>query len=542
MRGAFIRVIPLILIILLLSAQPALAQLLGRWVVIIAELPDEDAESCYVTRVIDGDTVELEDGRRVRLVGYDAYELSEPKGPEARQALLDLLKTLPGMCYLDIDDLEPYDKYGRVLGYLWCLQGFGATRWYRTAPIVSINKWFLTKGTDYVKSVLYIPPDEHPWWTWLTRHKIVIRVPSSRFDVWFTGTEGSIYSYNKYADYHVLELLSGRYEFYYLYFALNDALVLKFFIKNLISTHSNEIIIDLPQHIVYATFVRGGNGEIYYNLCNASYCNDYYLILPGSTIDSPAAVLNVRMGNRIYLAVRGRDNGVWVGYLMETTGGGAVFSGWSRLPGSTPSRPVLTSSYDFVFIVVRGSNNRIYYSYLDTSFEISDEIARWRGWRSLPSGSTIDAPAAVYLGGRLHIVVRGSDGYSLWHSWVDPFTGEFSGWFRIPGSTPSAPYLTTDGEKLYLAVRGRDNRIYFNVYDGSKWVGWTRLPTGSTSTTPAIFVYKGVIHFLVVGMDGRSIYYASMNLSTRELTPWVKLPGSTPSTPTPVLLEVCYTC
>ncbi|MEM4863347.1 MAG: hypothetical protein QW706_09265 [Candidatus Nezhaarchaeales archaeon] len=535
MRGAFIRVVPLTLIILLSLAQPALAQLLGEWTVYIVEWVDDDAEFCLVTRVIDGDTVELEDGRIVRLVGYDAYELSEPKGPEARQALLDLLISLPRPCYLDIDDLEPYDAYGRVLGYLWCLQGLVNTHWGGFSYVVNVNKWFLTKGIDYVKRVLYIPPDEHPWWTWLTSHRIVFGVPSSSFYIYFFGTEGSIYDYHKYTNYHMLNILSGKYNFIVTYHALNHTFV-RGFSKNLISTRSSEVIINLSQHIMYTIFVRGGNDKIYYNLCNASYCGYYYLTLPGSTVDSPAAVLNVRMGNRIYLAVRGRDNGIWVGHLTETTSGEAVFSGWNRLPGSTLSRPVLTSSYDFVFIVVRGSNNRIYYGYLDTTDD------RWRGWRSLPSGSTIDAPAAVYLGGRLHIVVRGSDGYSLWHSWVDPFTGEFSGWFRIPGSTPSAPYLTTDGEKLYLAVRGRDNKIYFNVYDGSKWVGWTRLPTGSTSTTPAIFVYKGVIHFLVVGMDGRSIYYASMNLSTRELTPWVKLPGSTPSTPTPVLLEVCYTC
>jgi len=39
---------------------------------------------------------------------------------------------------------------------------------------VNVNKWFLTQGSQYVKSVLYISPNEHPYWVWLKNHSITL--------------------------------------------------------------------------------------------------------------------------------------------------------------------------------------------------------------------------------------------------------------------------------------------------------------------------------------------------------------------------------
>jgi endonuclease YncB( thermonuclease family) len=49
-------------------------------VVVVIEMPDNDAKPVFIRDVVDGDTVDMSGGRRVRLVGYDAYELSEPLG------------------------------------------------------------------------------------------------------------------------------------------------------------------------------------------------------------------------------------------------------------------------------------------------------------------------------------------------------------------------------------------------------------------------------------------------------------------------------
>lgn len=63
------------------GAVPAilLAASLCVSVVVVVEVPDGDAEPVAVRNVIDGDAVELKDGRRVKLVGYDAVELRAPQ-------------------------------------------------------------------------------------------------------------------------------------------------------------------------------------------------------------------------------------------------------------------------------------------------------------------------------------------------------------------------------------------------------------------------------------------------------------------------------
>ncbi len=178
-----------------------LAALLYASVVVIIEVPDDDARPVVIRNVIDGDTVELLDGRRVRLVGYDAYELSEPLGALARQELRSLCL---GEAYLDVDDLEPQDRYGRVLGYLWCRRGAGNITWY-----VNVQKHFIVgDGRRYVKRLLYIPPDEHPYTLWMTRHTI-------RFN-----RAVEIYVYNDTKSPHktygdAVVLTSGVYEVYY---------------------------------------------------------------------------------------------------------------------------------------------------------------------------------------------------------------------------------------------------------------------------------------------------------------------------------------
>ncbi len=72
-----------------------------------------------VTRVIDGDTIDVEGGLRIRLVLVDAPELSESGGPEARDYLTDLC--LGSLALIDEDDFQiGDDPYGRVLAVVYC--------------------------------------------------------------------------------------------------------------------------------------------------------------------------------------------------------------------------------------------------------------------------------------------------------------------------------------------------------------------------------------------------------------------------------------
>ncbi|MFN4336294.1 MAG: thermonuclease family protein [Candidatus Nitrosocaldus sp.] len=124
---------------------------------IVVEYHHPDAEYTRI-RVVDGDTVRLLDrGESLRLVGYDAYELREPLGYDAKAYLQRLCSD--GSAYVLIDKLEPRDRFGRLLGYLWCrVEVDGYTAW------VSVQRAFL--ASDLIKSELYIKPDLYPYWVW----------------------------------------------------------------------------------------------------------------------------------------------------------------------------------------------------------------------------------------------------------------------------------------------------------------------------------------------------------------------------------------
>lgn len=72
-----------------------------------------------VTRVIDGDTLDVEGDLRIRLVLVDAPELGEPGGVEAKDRLADLC--LDVLALIDEDDFQiGGDAYGRVLAVVHC--------------------------------------------------------------------------------------------------------------------------------------------------------------------------------------------------------------------------------------------------------------------------------------------------------------------------------------------------------------------------------------------------------------------------------------
>jgi len=69
-----------------------------------------------VTRVIDGDTIEIEGGYYVRYLGIDTPEIGEPYYSEA----LETNRNLVGGKKLYLEgDVEDKDEYGRLLRYVW---------------------------------------------------------------------------------------------------------------------------------------------------------------------------------------------------------------------------------------------------------------------------------------------------------------------------------------------------------------------------------------------------------------------------------------
>jgi endonuclease YncB( thermonuclease family) len=70
----------------------------------------------YVIRVIDGDTIELYSGDKVRLICIDAPELENKGSYEAKAYLESLVLNKEVKLEKDISEA---DKYGRLLRYVW---------------------------------------------------------------------------------------------------------------------------------------------------------------------------------------------------------------------------------------------------------------------------------------------------------------------------------------------------------------------------------------------------------------------------------------
>jgi micrococcal nuclease len=84
------------------------------------------SSNARVHRVNDGDTVTLTmNGKsfRTRLIGIDAPEMGQrPWGSRAKGHLRSLLKETGGMVFVEMD-VTKYDKYDRLLAYLWTPNG-----------------------------------------------------------------------------------------------------------------------------------------------------------------------------------------------------------------------------------------------------------------------------------------------------------------------------------------------------------------------------------------------------------------------------------
>lgn len=88
---------------------------------------DQRGERAVSAEVIDGDTLALADGRRVRLLGINTPEIgrdgkpSEPLAEDARSLLRDLAG--PGTDLRLRLDVERFDRYGRLLAHVFAASG-----------------------------------------------------------------------------------------------------------------------------------------------------------------------------------------------------------------------------------------------------------------------------------------------------------------------------------------------------------------------------------------------------------------------------------
>jgi len=112
-------------------------------------------EKALVIRIIDGDTIELSNGKKVRYIGIDTPETVDPRksvqcfGKEAKEANSNLVLNKVVILKKDISET---DKYGRLLRYVYLEDGTFVNLWlvkngyasvYTYSPDVAYSRQFL---------------------------------------------------------------------------------------------------------------------------------------------------------------------------------------------------------------------------------------------------------------------------------------------------------------------------------------------------------------------------------------------------------------
>ncbi len=93
----------------------------------VIEVTTQKANFVKVVRVIDGDTFEIEGGKKVRLIGVDTPESVHPDAARntefGKKAAEFTKKTIEGKKVLLFKDVSETDKYGRLLRYVYLEDG-----------------------------------------------------------------------------------------------------------------------------------------------------------------------------------------------------------------------------------------------------------------------------------------------------------------------------------------------------------------------------------------------------------------------------------
>lgn len=67
------------------------------------------------------------------------------------------------------------------------------------------------------------------------------------------------------------------------------------------------------------------------------------------------------------------------------------------------------------------------------------------------------------------------------------------------GSTPTTPAIEGFGSKVFLVVRGTDNAVWRNSWNGISWSGWMK--NGSTLNSPDLVIFNNTLFLAVTGSD-----------------------------------------
>lgn len=110
-----------------------------------------EGQEVLVVDVIDGDTIEIEGGDRVRYIGIDTPETVDPRRPVGcfgKEASLENKMLVEGKMIILVKDVSEVDKFGRLLRYIYVKGEDGQT--------IFVNDYLIREG--FAKASTF-PPD-----------------------------------------------------------------------------------------------------------------------------------------------------------------------------------------------------------------------------------------------------------------------------------------------------------------------------------------------------------------------------------------------
>ena len=236
------------------------------------------------------------------------------------------------------------------------------------------------------------------------------------------------------------------------------------------------------------------------------------VLTPGGTSTTPTTGV---FNNLLHLVLKDPvDEKIWYRNMNGTGTWGSL----SLLSGTSPSTASMAAFNNRLYLAVRGSDNGIYYQYQDIT-------GNWNGWINLPGGTT-EPPVIAAYNGRLHMVVKDSFGDRIWWNSMDN-TGLWAGWQLISGLSPAYAAMAEFNNRLYLFVRGTDDNLYYRFLDNSgTWSAWTRMSSGTTPVSPCVAAFNGRLYIIVKSSTDTSIYMRSMD-AAETWGNWAMIPGLT---------------
>lgn len=106
-----------------------------------------EGERELVSRVVDGDTIELENGKTVRFVGMDTPETVDPRRPVGcfgKEASNETKNLLTGKIVILQKDTSDTDKYGRLMRLIYLP--------LQNGEILFVNDYLVREGFARVKT------------------------------------------------------------------------------------------------------------------------------------------------------------------------------------------------------------------------------------------------------------------------------------------------------------------------------------------------------------------------------------------------------